>query len=240
MVILHGLFGSSDNWQTLGKRFAEHFEVHLIDQRNHGRSDHSDEMNYDLMVADLEEYFEEHFLRKVILLGHSMGGKTAIRFAQLHPYYLQKVIVGDIGPQPYEHTHDEVLKGLNSIDLATVKSRGEAERLMSEYIPDKGTRQFLLKNLYWVEKGQLGWRMNLPVLAASMDQITADLSDLDVDLPTLFIRGSLSHYIKDEDIPIIAKQFPNSEVVTMDGVGHWIHAERPDEFYDIIMKFASS
>ena len=238
LVVLHGLFGSSDNWQTLGKRFAEHFEVHLLDQRNHGRSDHDSVMNYEVMAADLEEYMEDHFLRDVVLVGHSMGGKTAMVFAQEHPYYLEKLVIVDIGPREYEHDHDGVLAGLNSIDLSKVKSRKEATQLMSEHVKEKGVKQFLLKNLYWKEKKQLTWRMNLPVLEASMDEITAGMGEQKVKVPSLFIRGENSHYILDSDIRVIKEQFLQTEIATIQNAGHWVHAEKPNEFFSVVMDFA--
>lgn len=237
LVILHGLFGSSDNWQSLGKRFAEHFEVHLIDQRNHGRSDHDAVMTYDAMAADLEEYMEDHFLRNVILLGHSMGGKTAMLFARKYPYYLDKLIVVDIGPRKYDHDHDEVLAGLNAINLSEVKSRVEATRLMGEHVKEEGVKQFLLKNLYWKEKGELAWRMNLPVLEASMDDITAGMGQENVEVPSLFIRGGKSHYILDSDISVIKEQFLQTEIATIQNAGHWVHAENPNDFFSVVMDF---
>lgn len=238
LVILHGLFGSSDNWQTLGRRFAQDFEVHLVDQRNHGQSGHSAEMSYDLMAADLEQYMEENFLRNVILAGHSMGGKTAMRFAQRYPHYLQKIIIADIAPREYDRTHDEVWEGLLAVDVDAIERRSQAHESLAQHIEEEGVRQFLLKNLHWKEKGRLAWRMNLMVLADKMKEITANTEGEMVELPALFVRGELSPYISDADISVIKKQFPNSEVATMLGVGHWVHAENPEEFYKLVMEFA--
>lgn len=238
LVILHGLFGSSDNWQTLGRKFAEDFEVYLVDLRNHGHSPHHDEFSYQLMVDDVFEFFQTEFLSDVILVGHSMGGKAAMWFAQQHPHYLEKLIVVDMGIKSYPSHHDKILAGLNAVDVNVVKSRGEADRILGEYVPELGVKQFLLKNLYWVEKGQLGWRINIPVLQREMPEILSELPDEVVDTPTLFIRGDQSNYILDEDFFDLRQAFPNSMVHTVENAGHWVHAESPQEFYLTVMDFA--
>jgi len=237
LVILHGLFGYSDNWQTHAKKLAEYFQVILVDQRNHGHSDWSEEFTYDLLADDLKELFDELSLEKVLLLGHSMGGKTSMRFAQLYPEYLEKLIVVDIGMKTYPSHHDSILKGLESIDLDVIHSRSDAEEKMSEFIGSYGVRQFLLKNLYWIEKGKLAWRMNIPVLKREMHHILGGLPELEVLLPTLFIRGSLSDYILDEDISDLEKVFADMQLVSIEKAGHWIHAEAPEEFLESVLTF---
>ena len=163
-VILHGFLGMSDNWKTLGKEFSEAgYQVHLVDQRNHGRSFHSETFGYKAMAEDLKAYCDTHQLDEIILMGHSMGGKTAMQFAVDHPEKVSRLIVADIGPKAYPPHHQDILKGLSSLDFNKISSRGEADEVLSEYIPQKGVRQFLLKNLYWVEKGKFALRMNLPV-----------------------------------------------------------------------------
>src|SRR5687768_14638733 len=134
LFILHGLFGSSDNWQTLGKRFAEHYKVYFVDQRNHGHSPHSDDFNYDLMVTDLHELVTDLGENNINIIGHSMGGKTAIGFAAKFPRMIEKMVVADISHKGYPMHHDTILDGLNAIDLSVIKSRGEAEAKLSEYI----------------------------------------------------------------------------------------------------------
>lgn len=237
MVILHGLFGFSDNWQTHAKKLAEYYRVILVDLRNHGHSDWSDDFSYELMAEDLHELFEDLNLKKVILLGHSMGGKVGMLFSQKYPEFLEKLIVVDIGVKEYPMHHQHILNGLHALDLSKINVRSEAERILMEYIESDGVRQFLLKNLYWKEKGKLSWRMNIEVLERELPDILGALPEHEVMIPTLFIRGELSNYILDEDFDEIQSLFPDSEVITIPGAGHWVHAEAPDEFIEKVLGF---
>ncbi|MBI3238289.1 MAG: alpha/beta fold hydrolase [Flavobacteriia bacterium] len=237
LLILHGLFGHSDNWQTHAKKLAEYYQVVLIDQRNHGHSDWSEAFSYDLLAEDLHELITELGLQKIILLGHSMGGKTAMRYAQMHPELLEKLIVVDMGVKAYPPHHTDILEGLSKIDLNIVKSRSEVEAILLPFVPVDGTRQFLMKNLYWKDKTQLAWRMNVPVLEREMDAILAAIPDDEVLIQTLFIRGALSNYILDEDIPDLEDQFPDSDVITVPNAGHWVHAEAPEFFVNTVLEF---
>jgi esterase len=237
LFIIHGLFGSSDNWQTLGKRFAEHYKVCFVDQRNHGHSPHSDDFNYDLMVEDLHELVTDLGEQNINIIGHSMGGKTAIGFAARYPDLVEKMVIADISHKGYPMHHDTILEGLNALDLSVIKSRGEAETILSEYIEQPGIRQFLLKNLYWVEPGRLGWRINLPVLNKTVPNILHEIKFETIDTPALFMRGELSNYILESDFDAIAEKFPNSEIHTIKGAGHWVHAEAPEEFYTVVRNF---
>lgn len=239
IVILHGLFGSSDNWQTMGKQLAEDYEVYLVDQRNHGHSGHSDVFNYDVLAADLYDFFRENHLYDAILLGHSMGGKTAIRFAQQNPDLLEKLIVADIGIKSYPMHHDTILEALHAVKPNERSGRREAEEIMTQFIQDNGVKQFLLKNLYWKEKGLLDWRFNLKSLEKEMPHILAALPHVQVRVPTLFIRGSESNYILDSDIENIQSQFIDVDIKTIDGAGHWLHAEAPETFYNLLIEFIS-
>jgi esterase len=239
LIILHGLFGSSDNWQTLGKKLAEDYEVYLVDQRNHGHSPHCDDFSYELMAEDLYELIDDNFLRDVILVGHSMGGKTAMTFALEHAEYLDKLVVVDMGIKEYPMHHETILESMLTTDLNVMKSRGEVDRHISQFIPSVVLKQFLMKNLYWKEKGQLAWRINLPVLNKEIYSIIGALEPGDVDLPTLFIRGEQSDYVLESDYPSIRSQFPQAEFQTIYGAGHWVHAESPHEFYNILMEFAN-
>lgn len=237
MVILHGLFGFSDNWQTHAKKLSEYYRVILVDLRNHGHSQWSDEFSYDLMAEDLKELFDELGLKKVILLGHSMGGKVSMLFAQNYASFLEKLIVVDIGVKEYPMHHQHILSGMHAIDLSTIKVRSEAEAILKQHIDSDGVRQFLLKNLYWKDKGQLAWRMNLSVLEREIENILSALPEKEVMLPTLFIRGELSNYILDEDFDQLEEIFPDSQIVTILGAGHWVHAEAPDEFVETVLGF---
>jgi len=238
-VILHGFLGMSDNWKTLGGRWAnEGYEVHLLDQRNHGRSFHSDEFSYEIMAEDLKNYCEEHGLKEIILLGHSMGGKVAMQFAVTYPEMVSKLIVADIGPKAYPSHHQDILKALSSLNFSQIKSRGEAEDVLSEYIKDKGTRLFLLKNLYRKNKNELALRINLPVLSEKIEEVGVALAkDAVFKGDTLFLGGEKSGYIEPMDEILIKKHFPRARIVTISKAGHWLHAENPDEFYEACIKF---
>jgi len=237
-VILHGLFGYSDNWQTQAKKISEYYRVILVDQRNHGHSPWSDEFSYELMAEDLLELFIELDLKKVILMGHSMGGKTAMVYAQHHKEYLEKLIVIDMGIKQYPMHHEEILKGLHSIDLTKDLSRSKAEEKLNQYVESPGVRQFLLKNLYWNEQKKLAWRMNIEVLERKMDEILKAIDPhLEVLVPCLFIRGELSNYILEEDWDEIEAVFPDSQLISIPNAGHWVHAEAPTAFLDSVLGF---
>jgi len=238
-VILHGFLGMSDNWKTLGNRFSEQeYQVHLIDQRNHGRSFHDDNFSYDVMVNDLKLYCDAHKLENIILLGHSMGGKTAMLFAALHPDLVTKLIVADIAPRFYPTHHDAILEGLSRLDFSSLSSRSQADKQLANYVSDFGTRQFLLKNLYWKEKAQLALRMNLDVLKEEVAEVGEALpSHLIFSGDTLFLRGDQSEYITLQDESGILSQFPSAKIITINDAGHWLHAENPDEFYKEVMIF---
>lgn len=237
LFILHGLFGSSDNWQTLGKKFAENYTVYFVDQRNHGHSPHHEVFNYDVMADDFYELVSDLGLSDINIIGHSMGGKTAIAFAAKHPELISKMVVADISHKQYPMHHDQILKGLNAMDLSEIKTRGAADVKLSQYIAELGVRQFLLKNLYWVEKGQLGWRINIPVLTREIGKIIAEITFDTINTETLFVRGGQSNYILESDYDEIGRKFPNSEIYSIEESGHWIHAEAPAKFYQKVVEF---
>lgn len=239
LLIIHGFLGMSDNWKTMGTQFAaDEFQVHLLDLRNHGKSFHSDEFSYEIMSEDVYDYCKANNLEKVNILGHSMGGKTAMLFAANHPEMVEKLIVADIGPKFYPHHHQTIFEGLNAVDFSKKPSRSEVEEILSKYITDFGTRQFLLKSLYWQEPGQLAFRFNLAVFNAKMDEIGKPFPENTVfNKPTLFIRGRNSNYILDSDFENIKKHFPNSTIETIPNVGHWLHAENPKMFHEIASSF---
>jgi pimeloyl-ACP methyl ester carboxylesterase len=237
LVILHGLFGFSDNWQTHAKKLAEYYRVILIDLRNHGHSKWSDEFSYSIMVEDVKELYDSLELKKSILIGHSMGGKTAMRFTQLHENLVEKLIVVDMGVKSYPMHHNQILEGLYAVQLSPGLTRGDAEEQMKPNIESVGVRQFLLKNLYWKEKGQLAWRMNLEVLHREMPKILEALPETENMTQSLFIRGELSNYILSEDIPKIETFFPDSTFVSIPNAGHWVHAEQPEQFIQSVLEF---
>lgn len=240
-VILHGFLGMSDNWKTMGQSISEQgFQVHLVDQRNHGKSFHSNEFNYELLVEDLKNYCDSKGLEEIILLGHSMGGKTAMLFAATYPTMVSKLIVADISPRYYPVHHDVILNGLSALDFDELKSRGEADEVLAKYISDFGIRQFLLKNLYWVEKGKLGLRLNLEVLREKVSEIGEPLPNgARFEKEVLFLKGERSDYIGLEDGIIIKNHFPNAEIISISNAGHWLHAENPEDFFDAVIKFVN-
>ncbi|SOD97517.1 alpha/beta fold hydrolase [Spirosoma fluviale] len=239
IVILHGLFGSSDNWLTNSKTIAaQGYRVFLVDQRNHGQSPRADDQDYQHMAADLHEFLTDQQLDQPILVGHSMGGKTVMQYAMLYPGTFAKLVVVDIAPKFYPIHHAELIRGLKAINLLGIKSRTEADDVLQAYEPIVPVRQFLLKNLYRNEEGVFDWRINIPVIERELHGIGEELTNPSiVTAPTLFIRGSESPYIIDEDIPAIKRIFPNAQIETIAGAGHWVQAEKPVEFVDALIKF---
>ena len=238
-LILHGFLGMSDNWKSLGKKFAaQGYQMHLIDQRNHGRSFHDPVFSYQVMAADLLSYCEHHKLDQVVLLGHSMGGKTAMEFAVAHPGRVLKLVIADIAPRHYGEHHQDILKGLGLLDFSIINSRAKADEVLANYIKEQGVRLFLLKNLYWIEKKQLALRVNLPVVTKEIAQVGKALAVSTVfNKKTLFVRGENSGYITLLDETAIQKQFPKSQIKTVSNAGHWLHAENPEQFHQIVVDF---
>lgn len=239
LLIIHGFLGTSDNWKSLATQYVqEGFQVHSVDLRNHGKSFHSDEFTYDLMSQDVFEYCKEHNLNSISIIGHSMGGKVAMLFATEHPEMVEKLIIADIGPKYYAPHHQEILAGLNAVDFSLKPSRVEVEEILFPYIPDFGTRQFLMKNLYWVTPTQLAFRFNLEVFIKKIDEIGVVLpQENNFYKPTLFIRGGNSNYILDEDLDTIKTHFSNFKLETIPNAGHWLHAENPKLFFEITSNF---
>jgi len=242
LLILHGFLGMSDNWKTLATKYAaEGFQVHSLDLRNHGRSFHSEIFTYEAMVQDVYEYCQANAISTFDLIGHSMGGKVAMFFAMAHPEMLDKLIVADIAPRYYEPHHQDILAALNAVDFTKKPSRADIDAIMQQYVPDFGTRQFLMKNLYWQTPEQLAFRFNLPVFNKEIDTIGKALpKDSFFEKPTLFLRGSKSNYIQDVDFPDIKNHFPNALIDTISNAGHWLHAENPTEFFAKTVNFLKS
>lgn len=242
LIILHGFLGMLDNWKTIGKKFAEKgFEVHLVDQRNHGKSFWSQDFSYEVMAEDLKRYLKHHNLSNVVLLGHSMGGKTAMEFAVSYPEQINALLVADISPRYYPPHHQEIIHALNQLPLDTLNSRSKAEEILSQYLDEAGVRQFLLKNLYWIDKERLGFRANLEVLGENLDEIGAPITATGIfSGPALFLLGEKSEYIGPQDVPIIKRHFPNAEFSTIPNSGHWLHAENPKAFLESSISFLNA
>ncbi len=242
LCILHGFLGMSDNWKTLGNKYAnEGFEVHLIDQRNHGKSFHDPNFNYDILALDLVHYLRHHRLDKISLIGHSMGGKTAMQMACSQPELVERLLVADIAPKYYPPHHNAIIDALNGLSTEALQSRKGAERALAEDITDVGTRQFLLKNLYWITKEQLGFRCNLAVLSTKMEEIGENISATALyNGPTLFLKGDRSEYVVEADYPEIKRHFPKAVIQTIANAGHWLHAENPLQFFEKSLIFMNS
>lgn len=241
LIIMHGVFGSSDNWQTLGKVFSEHFKVYLLDLRNHGNSPHSDEFNYDVMVQDVVELMDDEHLHAAHILGHSMGGKVAMHLATKHPDRVNRLIVVDIAPKYYPPHHEQIFAGFHSIDLANLESRKQADDQMAQVISNFGVRQFILKNLDRKKDGRFGWKLNLSAIENAIEKVGEGVEgSVSFSGTSLFIAGGNSNYIINDDHELIRSHFPNSEVAVVPGAGHWVHAERPQELGEMIIKFLSA
>ncbi len=240
MIILHGLMGSSDNWLPQAKMLSEHYQVWVVDQRNHGQSPHTDDFHYRALADDIREFISEHQLTNPVIIGHSMGGKAAMNFAFVHPDLVSALIIVDIAPKAYEVRHDYIVEGLKGIPLDSIQSRQEADEALALKVADPGVRQFLLKNLMRKPEGGFAWRINLPVIERSIHRIGEGLVVSGTfEKKTLFIRGLRSDYILDEDRDAIQSFFPNATLVTMD-TGHWVQAEKPAEFVEVVLSFLKS
>jgi esterase len=239
LLIIHGFLGMSDNWKTLGSQYVSvGFEVHMVDMRNHGRSFHSEDFNYEVMALDVLEYCHAHNIEEVSIIGHSMGGKVAMLIATKYPGLVEKLIVADIGTKYYMPHHQKILKGLNAVDFSQKPDRSQVDEILQQFIPDFGTRQFLMKNLYWREPDQLAFRFNLEVFNNKVEEVGKPLPEGSFYVGrTLFIRGGSSDYVLDEDLEEIQNHFPNLKMETIPKAGHWLHAENPKLFFEITSDF---
>jgi len=239
VVILHGLFGMSDNWQTIAKKLAEqNYCVYTPDLRNHGQSFHDHESSYALMTDDVIGFLSGERIVKPALLGHSMGGKVAMNLALNFPDHISSLIVVDMPPGFMPVHHGKIIEALKGIDLKNVKTRGNAEKFLREKNMDVATSQFLLKNLYWKTPEELAWRFNLPAIEKNIGEIGKALQgNVPYRGPVLFIRGELSTYITDRDRPEILKFFPSAEISSAPGSGHWVHADNPSWLLEKLLEF---
>jgi esterase len=241
IVILHGLFGTLDNWATFGKRFEDKgYMSFLLDQRDHGRSPHTDQFDYQHLADDLYHFLEDNWIHETVLIGHSMGGKTGLKFVADHGHMISKFVCIDIGIKQYVHGHQDVFDALHAVDIDRVESRDEVQSVLMEHLHDLGTVLFLMKNLSRRKEGGFEWKMNLPLLYKDYDNILAAIDfDTPCEVETLFIRGANSRYIIDDDIPAIKASLPNSTIITIPDAGHWVHVDKPIELFDQIIAFIS-
>jgi esterase len=253
LIILHGLYGSGDNWYSVGKELSRQFEVYLVDQRNHGKSPHDNEHSYQSMQKDLLDFYISMNIEKAVLIGHSMGGKTAMLFSLLHPERIEKLIIVDIAPKAYKNLleyqsitiqHLNILQAFKSVDLTASQSRQQIEKEFSRFVSDPVTSKFLLKNLKRKKDDSFQWILNLEALSKylpqMLDNIKIDIKKNDKALfnfQTLFVKGENSNYIMEEDKLPIQKLFPNAEFVTIFNAGHMVHAEQPLPFIESLKYF---
>ncbi|MBS4013285.1 MAG: alpha/beta fold hydrolase [Bacteroidetes bacterium] len=238
IIIVHGLFGMLDNWITIARKFENDYTVYLVDQRNHGKSGRSDVFNYQAMSDDLLEFMDTNNIQTSHLIGHSMGGKTIMQFAFDYPERVNKLVVADIGPVQYENKHEMIINAMLSIDFSQQKSRQDVEELLSKTIKSKRLLQFLMKNLYWKDKNNLGWKTNMEAVLENMEKIgEAIASDKPYMGPALFVRGGRSDYVTLKEMHQIKMQFPIAEIKTINGATHWLHYDKPDDFFALVSDF---
>jgi esterase len=238
VVLLHGLLGSAGNWHHIASRLAESFHVFALDQRNHGQSPHTDEMNYPLMAADVNEFMASQGIESGAVIGHSMGGKTAMQFALQFPQKVEKLVIADITPRAYAPAHEKIFAAQLALDLKSFSTRQEIENALAPEIPDLALRRFLLKNLGRDATGGFFWRINLRGISENYSQVRVLVSAAaPFPKPVLFIRGGKSKYINPEDEPGMRELFPQLELQTIAEAGHWVHGDQPDEFLRLILKF---
>lgn len=255
LIILHGLYGSGDNWLTTGRQLADQYRVHLPDQRNHGNSQHDADHSYKAMVMDLVEYISDHNIKRPIILGHSMGGKTAMWLSIIHPEIASKLIIVDISPAGYAQVtkpsalidqHLNIINAMRMIDLSILKTRQAIDKELATYVPAEKVRQFLIKSIEREKDGTYRWKLNIEALSNYLPEI---MKGIDIDkyascinpqMPVLFIKGELSNYIPDEDFTAIKKLYPQATIETIFDSEHWIHAEKPEAFLGVVKTFIDS
>ena len=239
IIILHGFLGSLDNWITFSKKISENnFEVHLLDQRNHGKSFHSNEFNYELMVKDLYEYISKFNINSVSIIGHSMGGKTAMLFSLIYPDLVEKLIIVDILPVSYNKSYDLIFDSLLNINLKQIKSRNEFNLHLKKYFDDDGFILFLSKNLKRSLDGSFEYKSNIKVLRKTYSNVTSSIYfHKNYRKEVLFIKGENSDYINSENLKITSKIFPYYKLNEIKNAGHWVHHENPDDFFSICIKY---
>jgi len=238
VIILHGLFGMLDNWQSFAKKLSEHYLVYVIDQRDHGKSPHTDEFNYKVLAEDLKEFLDQEMISKAKFIGHSMGGKTLIQFAMDFEDYIEKMIIVDMGIKKYPGGHETIISAMRTASVGKADSRSEIESHLAQTIDNSSIRLFLMKNLQRnTEEGGFRWKMNLELLHREYQSILSSLESDEVkDTEVLFVKGLKSEYLLEEDEPKIKEQFAKAKFKEIDA-GHWIHAEKPKELLEMVVNF---
>ncbi len=238
LIILHGLFGSLENWQTLSRAFSRCYRVYALDARNHGESLHSPEMNYGLMADDLDEFMSAQGISSTYLLGHSMGGKTAMQFAFRHPEKVDKLVIVDVAPHAYPPQHDAIFRALFSVSPRQFTRRKDIDAALARQLPDLALRQFLEKNLTRTSTGAFEWKLDLDSIYRNYGALGQGLDGARrFEKPALFIRGERSGYITKQDAEQIRTFFPYSRIITLPGVGHWVHVEARRRFARVVLAF---
>lgn len=243
IIFIHGLFGLLDNWITIAKQFSEKYQVWLIDQRNHGLSPHFESHTYDDLAADLDQFIEFHSIKKPILLGHSMGGKTVMKYALLYPHKIKGIIVVDIAPKAYRIHHNDIFDAIIHLPVKDISSRKEAETFFRNQIGDEKIELFILKNLSRDKNNRFFWKINVEALVKNIESICSDIQEYEDDVfegPALFLRGEKSDYIRPGDEIDIKRRFPFSEVLIVKNADHWVHADNPADFFQYCVEFLQS
>ena len=239
LIILHGLFGSSDNWRVIAKQLADYAQVITVDLRNHGLSPHSADQNYELMADDLLELIDDLQIGAVDIIGHSVGGKVAMEFSQHYSSYCRRLVVVDIAPKQYADEHSAIFKALLSLDLTLYNRRSDVDTELAKVIGNKAVRQFLLMNLD-IDNEVLTWRINLQSIFNNYVNLLKPVADRrSISLPVCFIKGERSSYILDSDELLIESVYPEAELYTIKQAGHWVHAEAPQDFLTKVIEFLS-
>ncbi len=238
VIILHGFLGMLDNWHSFAKKLSESYRVITIDQRNHGKSFHSDDFDYNIMSEDLYRLIEELDLNNVKLIGHSMGGKTVMQFLSKYRPQVAKAVLVDIAPKQYNGGHEAILEALSSMDLSAINKRSDAQNILMEKLGNLGVVHFLLKNLTRNPDQSFGWKANIKVLHKKYHEVSSEIKfDMPCDVPSLFVKGSKSNYITDDDRSDIETAFSHSKIIEIEGAGHWVHAEKPVELLEVVGSF---
>ncbi len=241
VIILHGLLGMLDNWHSISNRLSQSFSVIAVDLRNHGRSPHSEELDYRIMAQDVRDLMDTLSIPAASIIGHSMGGKVAMQFVSMFPGRCTKLVVVDIAPRAYGDLHTPVFEAMASVDLKALRSRNDADTLLAKRISDPAMRQFLLKNLTRRDDGTFAWKPDIAVLRSQYPHLCSAIQESPASrLPALFIRGALSDHVTDDDLPLIGALFPDFQLVTIPGAGHWVHADAPALFMDTVVQFLAA